>query len=303
MGMYEMTSEQLVEYKNRFSAQNWAKIDGGKKVEYLCKRLSLLDDENQKNLVLDLTDNFEYVEILNFIMELKESLEDCVRQSRLSEKDNVLVAPLKAPFIDLKNFKKSPNGELLFSKSKSPDMVYPLLKNYLTDETLLDTINFCDDPSLVVKKFKSEACVIVLVDDFVGTGQTAKTHIDAYMNLLNQYNLQCTYADFCVVVDIAMKLGVDYLSTFGIECYSKRLRVRGISDDKRYSANQIRENIKLMRQIEHEILCNLNRKYSLGFVQSESLVSIMNKAPNNTFPFYWEKCTGDVKPIFRRYYE
>lgn len=58
-----------------------------------------------------------------------------------------------------------------------------------------------------------------------------------------------------------------------------------------------------MQQIENKLFVNLKSQYSLGFYQSESLVSIMNKAPNNTFPFYWEKCIGDVKPVFRRYYE
>lgn len=296
-----MTPIQLNEYKIRFSGKNWAEIDYGQKVEYLFQRLSLLDDDNQKNLVLDLTDKFEYIDYGSLLLELQETFGYCVRQKSQSGMRNVLVAPLKGPFIEMQ--KKAPNGKFLFSKSKSSDMVYPLLKNSLTDETLLDAVKFCDDPFLVSNKFQPGISVMILVDDFIGSGKTAETHINAYIEYLGQCKLHCTYKDFCIVVDIAMKQGVDYLSSLGINCYSKRIQGRGISDDARYTENQKQENKLLMQNIEKKILCKMNPKYSLGFCQSESLVSIMNKVPNNTFPFYWNECVKDIKPIFRRYHE
>ena len=59
-----------------------------------------------------------------------------------------------------------------------------------------------------------------------------------------------------------------------------------------------------MKSIENKVLQNLNRDFSFGYKSSESLVSIMEKSPNNTFPFYWYKGkdgqNGELEPIFRR---
>lgn len=296
-----MSPEQLLEYKERLSDRNWAKIDKGKKLDYLLDRVSLLDGDDQIKLVFDLTEKFEYVDYLDLMIELQEIFESCVRQK--SQQADILVLPLKAPFIKVERLKETPNGELLFSKIKSPDMIYPLLKNSLTDETLLDLVKFCDEPFPLIGKFKQGKTVMVLIDDFVGTGVTAKTHIDSYIDFLKQYNLSSSYNDFCVLVDTAMEQGIAYLSSLGIDCFSKRQQAKAISDDNNLSEGQRQVNITIMKGIEGKILCNHNPKYSLGFCQSESLVSIMNKSPNNTFPFYWEKCIGNVKPIFRRYYE
>ena len=40
--------------------------------------------------------------------------------------------------------------------------------------------------------------------------------------------------------------------------------------------------------------------YSLGYMQSEALISIMDKSPNNTFPIFW-KAKDDLN-IFPRFY-
>ena len=296
-----MSPEQLLEYAERLSEKNWVKINKGKKLDYLLSRVSLLDSDEQIKLVFDLTEKFEYVDYLDLMVELQETFESCVRLK--CQQTNILVLPLKAPFINVKRLKETPNGDFLFSKTKSPDMIYPLLKNSLTDETLLDMVKFCDEPFPMIGKYQQGTTVMVLIDDFVGTGQTAKTHIDAYIDFLNQYNLSSSYKDFCVIVDTAMEQGIEYLSSFGIGCFSKRQQAKAISGDNNLSDGQRQVNISIMKGIEDKILCNHNPKYSLGFCQSESLVSILNKAPNNTFPFYWEKCVGDVKPVFRRYYE
>ena len=296
-----MTSEQLIEYTNRLEKKNWAKIENGKIIECLMDRLSLLSDDAQKELILNLTEKFEYVDLLNLVEGLLSSFTKAVLNKKKEDRD-ILVAPLKSPYLRVDKLNKSPKGDYLFSKAKSPDMFYPLLKNSLMDDDIIDAVRFCDDPYKIVKNYTDNA-VIILVDDFIGSGLTAHNHIKSYIKLLKEYKINVNVDDFCVVVDVAMKHGVNYLLGNGIDSFYDVLQSKAISEDETLEEKQVQNKIQLMKEIERNVLKKLNPKYSLGFEGSESLVSILNKAPNNTFPFYWEKCVGDKKAIFRRYYE
>lgn len=296
-----MTTEQLLEYTNRIEKLDWAKVDNGRKLEYLLDRLSLLDNDEQRELILSLSERFEYVNILDLMVSLPSAFKKAVLQKR-HEGKRILVAPLKSPFIDVDKLKKSPDGRSLFTKSKSSDMVYTLLKNSLTDEDIIESVHFCDEPKKIATQF-DDACSILLIDDFIGSGLTAHKHVMAYIELLEQYKLYAKNNNFCVVVDIVMRQGIDYLSSLGIECYYDNYRTKAISEDGRLSEDQVKNDINLMKAIESKLFVKLNPNLSLGFYGSESLVSILNKAPNNTFPFYWKNCLGNKKPIFRRHYE
>lgn len=296
-----MTSEQLIEYTNRLREKKWAKIENGKIIECLMDRLSLLSDDAQKELILSLTEKFEYVEILDLMEGLPSSFSKAVLSKKKENRD-ILVAPLKSPYLRVDKLNKSPKGDYLFSKAKSPDMFYPLLKNYLMDDEIIDAVRFCDDPYEIVKNYTDNA-VIILVDDFVGSGLTAYKHIKSYIKLLKEYKHNVNVEDFCVVVDVAMKHGVNYLLDNGIDSFYDVLQSKAISEDETLEEKQVKSKIRIMKEIEGKVFKNLNPKYSLGFEGSESLVSILNKAPNNTFPFYWKKCVGDKKAVFRRYYD
>ena len=214
----------------------------------------------------------------------------------------ILVTPLKSPYIKVERLKTSPSGATLFSKAKSSDRFYPLLKNYIMDEEIIDAVRFCDDPYALVEHYTDNS-VIILVDDFIGSGLTAYKHIKSYIKLLKEYKHNVNVEDFCVVVDVAMRHGVNYLLDNGIDSFYDVLQSKAISEDETLEEKQVESKIRIMKNIEGKVFKNLNPKYSLGFERSESLVSILNKAPNNTFPFYWEKCVGDKKAVFRRYYD
>lgn len=296
-----MTSEQLIEYTNRLREKKWAKFGNGKILEYLMDRLSLLSDDAQKELILNLTERFEFVDILDFMQGLPSAFSKAVLSKKETGK-KILVTPLKSPYINVEGFKTSPSGGTLFSKAKSPDTFYPLLKNHIMDDEIIDAVRFCDDPYALVTHYTDNS-VIILVDDFIGSGLTAYKHIKSYIKLLKEYKHHVNVEDFCVVVDVAMKHGVNYLLDNGIDSFYDVLQSKAISEDETLEEKQVKSKIRIMKNIEGKVLKNLNPKYSLGFESSESLVSILNKAPNNTFPFYWEKCVGDKKAVFRRYYD
>lgn len=264
-------------------------------------RLSLLSDDAQKELILNLTEKFEYVEIHDLMEGLPSSFSKAVLSKKKENRD-ILVAPLKSPYLRVDKLNKSPKGDYLFSKAKSPDMFYPLLKNNLMDDEIIDAVRFCDDPYEIVKNYTDNA-VIILVDDFVGSGLTAYKHIKSYIKLFKEYKINVNIEDFSVVVDVAMKHGVNYLLDNGIDSFYDVLQSKAISEDETLEEKQVKSKIRIMKEIEGKVFKNLNPIYSLGFEGSESLVSILNKAPNNTFPFYWEKCVGDKKAVFRRYYD
>ena len=53
-----------------------------------------------------------------------------------------------------------------------------------------------------------------------------------------------------------------------------------------------------MKEMANKIKCP--KKYALGYKESESLVSILNKSPNNTFGVFWHE-TKDLISPFPRY--
>ena len=131
---------------------------------------------------------------------------------------------------------------------------------------------------------------IVLVDDFVGTGESADEAINYVAELLPALDLKKSIIILCIA---AMKTGVNHLKSEGYDVFYEKLYSRGISDN--YNSDDVVNAISLMNSIEDKIV-GLKPEFRFGYGRCEGLIS-MERCPNNTFPIYW--CQKGIAPYER----
>lgn len=120
----------------------------------------------------------------------------------------------------------------------------------------------------------------VLVDDFIGTGETAIGAIEYIHEIFPDLEDNVRISALSIV---AMKQGVEAIQSIGASVYTDIICTRGISDY--YTGTDLNEALEMMHSIE-DGLKKLKPEFRFGYGQSEALVC-MERCPNNTFPIYW----------------
>ena len=137
--------------------------------------------------------------------------------------------------------------------------------------------------------------IIVLVDDYVGTGSTLSETIEE----IKKQNNEITNENF-VVLSIAMQNETyKNLKKIGIKCCVSNIIKKGITEY--YTGEQLIEKINVMNKIENYI--PKIKGYRMGYKKSESLITLI-KTPNNTFPIFWKNFTKrnvEFKAPFSRF--
>lgn len=124
-----------------------------------------------------------------------------------------------------------------------------------------------------------ENTIVVLVDDFIGTGETALSAIGYALSILPE---DFSHDRIKVMSIVTMKHGQEQIEKLGVKVYTSYLNEKGISDY--YSGDTLQQNIDLMKSIESKLA--VKPKFQFGYGRSEALVC-MSRCPNNTFPVYW----------------
>mgnify|MGYP000275059895 FL=1 len=127
-----------------------------------------------------------------------------------------------------------------------------------------------------LEKYKEDIECLLLVDDFVGTGDT----ILGCINLIEGKGIKKEKIKALTLV--MQEQGRNAVEEYGVETYSAVLRNRAITDN--YSIEEAEKKIVQMKNISKRI--KAKKELYLGYKESEGLVSMI-KTPNNTFPFYW----------------
>lgn len=259
---------------NRIFAKNqWDKKteSGNNQFDRFCEMLEYFN-ENQQRLIIDLTSNFIQVGLADYIRMYTNAF--LLLLDRLPTS---------------KNYKK-----LIFfpatmpedmNKSKSAQAVLYMIKGELaTYQRKVTTLYLktIDNYNMLEAEDQRNESLICLVDDFVGTGQTA-------LNVLEElkkrgFNKNQLY----VTALVAQESGINALEGYGVPGFASIIRKRGISDNPKYTEC----DMKIMESIEAKI--GVREPYKLGYGHSEALVKMI-RTPNNTFPVYWlQKRKGNV---------
>ena len=130
---------------------------------------------------------------------------------------------------------------------------------------------------------------VVLVDDYIGSGET----LFACINEIISYNPDLK--DKFIITTIAIQQ--DTVSKIKDPLFYIDTVKRGITDC--YNSPDKEKHLETMLKLETRLISG--RNFSLGYEQSEGLVTML-RTPDNTFPIFWHeyKKSTNLHPPFPR---
>ncbi len=269
-----LTAENLAWLSDTFHTHNWL-IDMANSASCFNRfrrTLSALTSEEQF-LLLSLTMRFKHLPMSTYLD---------------------LMVPL------LQNLKNDyPNDYIYFvrcikeedvGKIKSCEAVLYQLKgtSVLQKINLGDYVVVDDYNVIEVDRVKKREAIVVFVDDYMGTGDTAKSAIE-YLTKCIPLLKACDRDRFCFLMLAAYVGGRQSVESSGYKVYSSIVQAKGITDY--YTGKECAHNLQIMTGIERK-LNGLSNRLRFGYGHTEGLIC-MERCPNNTFPIYWFK-EGDA---------
>jgi len=265
-----------------FVDKKWIQIDGYDDVLNNFGELIEGFNDEQVQLMLELTERYTWVTYNDYHTQLRKQLRKLYEKS-LSKKNKVYIFPIIKPK-DEENIK---SGHAVL---------------YMIDSVKLDLKEFKDIEFVVLHRFIdleprnltiTDTDFLILVDDYIGTGNTLTSTIE---ELNKNQSVKNNYAVLSVAIQ---EDAIDYLKGNKIEHYYGYSMNKGISNN--YVTPILEQKIKTMQDIENKIP-NIH-EYRFGYQKSEALITLM-KTPNNTFPVFWMECygkRGKLNAPFARY--
>lgn len=264
-----------------FKSKSWEIEDGSNKVSLFNRFCSTLAElsEDQQMLTLELTERFTRIKLEEYFVYIKQILEKFIIDQKIdiTSINNIYIAPLISPED--------------FGKSKSSTMVQYLIRGIISNvpELAFKRIIYTEGLKVESEYINKQDSILFLVDDFVGTGETASA---AIKYLIDVENID---KDRIVILSIAsLEKGISFLESLDVLIYTALVFKKGISDF--YPAELASEKIKIMESIEKKIKVHKNEK--LGYNGSEALITLI-RTPNNTFPVFWKEKNRRIAPFPR----
>lgn len=240
----------------------------------LCNTYRMLTDE-QRILFLDLLKRFLFIPLSKYQEELAYATQKML--DNISHRNLLIYNGLSKK--EMGNVKSNYLISYQFKASNLRSIVNWWPRNIRVINNIKELLNISD--------FNDTA--LVLVDDFVGTGETIeKAFYDVSMRLKKYGKVIRKFVVLCIV---AMHQAIDRLSRAGIEVYCSHEIYRGISDF--YVGEDLRNAKRIMTDIEKKL--KTKESFKFGYKQSEALVA-MERCPNNTFAIF----RAGKNAIFRR---
>ena len=273
----ELSTQYLIRISQIFERNNWlieSKEDAKDSLfNRFCERILEINENKKRDLVLELTERYLWVQEEQYIYYLIDAVKKMIQMKpEINEKTKIYIMPLV-----------SPEDE---GKIKSSSMLVYLFNSVkLRHDNVLSRYKFeiIDKNENLSLYLENKDAILVLADDYVGTGETAEKC------LLHILKMKVEISQISIVSLVAQQMGLDYLSKYTVCVSASVVRQRGISDF--YEDEILHENIQLMREIEDKM--SIREKYKFGYKKSEALVT-MCRTPNNTFPIFWEE-SGNMK--------
>ena len=248
---------------NIFQHKRWDKSNASEIImERYKDTLSILAPDEQK-LFLDLTERFTCFSLAQYEQELGKILFYLCGKNKGKKLYFTRCVGKK----DLEDIKSS---DLVLYLFKAHILKYMLSLPYL----VVDDIR-----NINVSELNDGSALLVFVDDFIGTGNTAMKTLeyvyDCFPDLRNDSSI--------VFLSIAsLQEGVDTIRDIGFHLYTSNVFKKGITDF--YEGNQLSQVKRCMESVERKL--QVAGKFRFGYKNSEALLC-MARCPNNTFPIYW----------------
>lgn len=260
------TFDQLIEL---FEENNW---DTDAADNQLFDRFSnVLDKLNQEDqdFILKLTKSYRVYNLQDYEEMLKECLikMDSNNYFERTEKE-IIVAPLLCYNKGIYNIKEPKSSNLMSYLMKSDNLSYLNFMN----EAGLKVVSYLDSKDIdLIKMGKAQ---LLLIDDFIGSGSTARKAINSYLKT-GIVPEQITV--ITLLIDGTGKEVLDYLN------------INYFTSNKEYfTLYDLEEDIPAVKQKIRRISKKVGatKSYELGYNKTMALLSLV-RTPNNTIPFYW----------------
>lgn len=256
------------------SRKKWEHLSGEEwYFNTFCSFLENFDCEERK-LLISLTEKFLVVPGSDYVSLFLRALEQYLKTT--NKKQRIVLCPLLP--------------EQDFGKQKSSCSLYydikALLRFIQTEYKKRVSIFIIDNPKeVIINLDKIKDYKICLVDDFIGTGETAISGVDYFTN-------NGISKDKIMIISlVSMSEGISCLHKNNIEVYSAIEMDKAITGCPNENKNR-----QIMLKIEKKI--KTMPEYSFGYGQSEALVKV-KRTPNNTFPVFWETKHNKFAPFPR----
>lgn len=281
----QLSTENYLKLIEVFKQHNWdiplSDPDYQSRFNRFCQRLSKFNAKEQA-LIIELTKEFKDINGSDYnpcIVSLLNRIHN-ERHEFFVKNKKFYVLPLISP----EDFNKTKSSRCVWYNFHDESIVYNPI--FLGKELV-----FCDLVNFSWLRNIKENEAILLLDDYIGSGETA---INAISWLSNEYGIDPGI--IAILTIAAQEQGITNIKTnICGNVFTHLIRKKGISD---YFVNEkLKENTKLMNEIEKKL--KVQEAYSFGYNRSEALISLI-KTPNNTFPVFWFKTKKNDFAPFKR---
>jgi hypothetical protein len=265
------------------------------------KRLSVLP-EDTKDFFLELTQRFENITSLSQIIILFKDAFSKINSQIIDESRKVYFLPLIIPILGYENksnykflnwlLKQIGLNKKTYTERperKSCDFMISLLEIEYRDMYGHAKFVFPKQYSKFKRQYDKKKDLIILVDDFVGTGDTAATVLDFYIQT-EKYNSD----NIKLLTIISQKNGISKIrNEFNVDVITGMVNDTSITSYYGIDAD-------FKKLVVEKMSKSLNIKSDFfGYKDSEALVCILNKSPNNTLPIFWHETKSNPAPFPR----
>jgi hypothetical protein len=271
--------DNLTKLEELFVKKNWEIVKETAMFSSLfnrfCNRLDLFDS-NKQSFLIELGHNFIDLGLNDF----QPCFIDAIKKNpQLNDYKAIIVSPLKAPSV---------------KETKSSDAIWYHLKSYsdFSYEVFHKKLFFLSDWDNVQQAMQRPDTLLVLIDDFIGTGKTVVDTIEE-LKILGHIKENDKIS---IVTFMAQESGVKLIqSVYGEIVYFSIGLQKALTD--KYSGDELSKRTIMMKEMESKI--KVLPEFEFGFGHSESLVSVSRRSANNTFPVYWLEKKKKLAPFKR----
>lgn len=292
MAKAKVKINEFIIIEELFKEQNWEiERDRDLNVSLFNKYIDRYErvEYDSRDLYLDLSRRFLRIKDRDVYSMFKDVYNN-IYDDFLSDFDRIHFLPLVNPYIKVKKGKT----KVARPKTKSGEKIKMFIEvNEYRELKYSKKIILQDNFDFLSNSFNEKKDLLILVDDFIGSGRTANDVLKVIFN-----NQKFHSNNTIILTLVAQDKGVNKIyETNNVVTFFKHLMKRAISDY--YQGKEIKQNLDKNLSMENSIKCP--EEWRLGYEKTEALVSIMNKSPNNTLPIFWFETKNMVAP-FQRYF-
>lgn len=282
LGKKVLSDKYVTKLYTIFEQKKWSIQENGdySVFDRFCSRLAELENDKERDLIIELTHEFLWIQsnmYEEYLLTALKKLFDS-RKWKPDKDKNIYICPLL------------PEND--FGKLKSSTYMLYLCQSILMrtySEFQESQIRICETPE-VLKKHEDRIGSLILIDDFIGSGETALECLE-YLKVLKNSNKK-----IYIVSLVAQEEGIKNISKENVSVFTALTGKKAITD--KYPESEAKEKIEVMKNISKHL--HAPKGMQLGYADTESLVAMI-KTPNNTFPVYWyENKKNTYAPFVRK---